>query len=405
MTTSRIPRNSKCPCGSGKKYKHCCSRKNRASDPGIPSRERIGSDGVSLTASSPKTAAAAVTRVRVNYSIRYHNCEAEVSYSYPADTPVVMVGGTVLAARFLAAGDQFFIEDGAIAVVSEVSEPVEWEPFVAERSRSGETNPRVLGTVRYTGLFQVIAFQVAGGDWIETTPEHCFWSVESQSWQPISNFKVGDKMASGDGSPARIESITAPYAKQCELRNIEVEETHSFRVGDSPGGVWTHNGLEAGCRVPKAATPKGKSQAGSTAAYSEKFDQVFGKAASDGVADGSVTFKRWQRGEAIDKPLPDGTAPSWETVQSRYWKNRYQAAKNSGEFSPSQLAEMRRGNAPMDYNPRTGNWESRELHHVDPQRHTTDNSPLNLRELTPDWHGEVDPFRRVPGITVKRGIR
>ena len=59
----------------------------------------------------------------------------------------------------------------------------------------------------------------------------------------------------------------------------------------------------------------------------------------------------------------------------------------------------------MDYNPRTGQWERRELHHVDPQRHTVDNSPLNLRELTPDWHGEVDPFRRIPGITPNRGIR
>jgi len=39
------------------------------------------------------------------------------------------------------------------------------------------------------------------------------------------------------------------------------------------------------------------------------------------------------------------------------------------------------------------------------QRATVDNSPLNLRELTPDWHAEVDPFRRVPGITPNRGIR
>lgn len=82
-------------------------------------------------------------------------------------------------------------------------------------------------------------------------------------------------MASGDGGVARIESISAPYRKQCELRNIEVEETHQFKVGDLPDGIWTHNGMEQGCRVPKAATP-GKSQVGSTAAYRKNFDDVFG---------------------------------------------------------------------------------------------------------------------------------
>jgi hypothetical protein len=92
-------------------------------------------------------------------------------------------------------------------------------------------------------------------------------------------------------------------------------------------------------------------------------------------------------------------------ASSRYWKNRYEASKDAGEFTPTQLAEMRKGNSPMDYNPRTDQWERRELRHVDPQRNVIDNGPLNLRELTPDWHAEVDPFRRVPGIKPTRGIQ
>ncbi len=119
----------------------------------------------------------------------------------------------------------------------------------------------------------------------------------------------------------------------------------------------------------------------------------------------SVRFKKWRRGEAIDKPMPDGSPPSWKTVQSRYWKNRYELSKASDEFTPRQLAEMRKGNAPRDFNPRTKQWERRELHHVDPQRHSPDNSPANIRELRPDWHGEVDPFRQVPGVEPIRGIR
>lgn len=123
------------------------------------------------------------------------------------------------------------------------------------------------------------------------------------------------------------------------------------------------------------------------------------------VASGDVKFKSWKRGDSIDKPLPDGRNPEWGTVQSRYWKNRYEASRNSGEFNQANLDRMRRGTAPQDLNPRTGNWESRELHHVNPQRAGGSNEPLNLRELTPDWHGEVDSFRNVPGIEPTRGIR
>lgn len=98
--------------------------------------------------------------------------------------------------------------------------------------------------------------------------------------------------------------------------------------------------------------------------------------------------------------MPDGSTPSWDTVRSRYWKNR---SKSTGEFDADNLDLMRGGNAPLDYNPRTGNFESRELHHVIPQRAGGPSDPLNLRELTPDWHGEVDPYRHtVPTI---RGIR
>lgn len=102
---------------------------------------------------------------------------------------------------------------------------------------------------------------------------------------------------------------------------------------------------------------------------------------------------------------PDGSSPSWDVVRTRYWKNRYEEAKKTGEFGERNLRRIKKGNAPQDYNPRTGNVESRELHHVNPQRNNLQHSPMNLRELTPDWHAEVDPFRRVPGVQTKRGIR
>jgi RHS repeat-associated protein len=112
------------------------------------------------------------------------------------------------------------------------------------------------------------------------------------------------------------------------------------------------------------------------------------------TASGAVKFKKWERGQRIDKPMPDGSEPDWDTVRSRYWKNRYEAAKDTGEFSKENLRLMNKGQAPLDYNPRTGEFESRELHHVKPQRDGGSHSPENLREVTPDQHRALDEYRR-----------
>jgi len=116
-------------------------------------------------------------------------------------------------------------------------------------------------------------------------------------------------------------------------------------------------GGEPGARVPKLRSDHEIAPNEPPATYAPS-------AAEPRVASGDARFKRWQRGEAIDKPLPDGSKPSWDAVRSRYWKNRYEATKRSGEFSAANLEKMRRGSAPVDYNPRTGVFEARELHHV-----------------------------------------
>jgi hypothetical protein len=121
----------------------------------------------------------------------------------------------------------------------------------------------------------------------------------------------------------------------------------------------------------------------------------------DGGGNAAVKFKRWKNGDAIDKPMADGSAPSWDVVRFRYWKAR--ASASSGEFSRDNLARMKQGKAPLDFNSRTGKFESRELHHVNPQRAGGSNGPLNIRELTPDQHGAVDPFRHT--VPTTSGIR
>jgi RHS repeat-associated protein len=105
-----------------------------------------------------------------------------------------------------------------------------------------------------------------------------------------------------------------------------------------------------------------------------------------------VSFRRWKRGDAIDKPMPNGSAPPWDAVRSRYWKNRYEATKNTGEFGKRDSDLMKNGNARLD-----GNGNPYELHHVNPQRNggANLNNPVNLREVTRERHAAMDPYRNL----------
>jgi RHS repeat-associated protein len=102
-----------------------------------------------------------------------------------------------------------------------------------------------------------------------------------------------------------------------------------------------------------------------------------------------VKFKRWKTGDAIDKPLPDGSTPKWDVVRSRYWKNRAMLSDPT-EFTAVNRSRMGLGRAPIDLNGRP-----LELHHDIPQRMggPSINNPRNLRELTREQHAAIDPCR------------
>ncbi len=191
---------------------------------------------------------------------------------------------------------------------------------------------------------------------IEVTDNHPFWVIGS-GWTASIDLKPGMEVASLRGPPLHVSSLSS--LNRVELTyNLTVADFHTYFVGEQQAFV--HNACDCG-----------------------------------------VKFKRWKRGEPIDKPLGDGSAPSWKTVRERYWKNR--AMSSPDEFSRGNLKRLRQGKPPLDFNPRTKKFEARELHHVTPQRANGANNPLNLRELTPDQHGAVDPYRHT--VPTTRGIR
>jgi hypothetical protein len=109
-------------------------------------------------------------------------------------------------------------------------------------------------------------------------------------------------------------------------------------------------------------------------------------AASETVSNAT---RGWKVGEPINNLTSNGNLPSWSTVRQRYWKNRALDA-SPGDFTPGNLARMRRGLAPMD--PLTG--LSKELHHSPPQRN---GGLFEVEEVWPWEHEVIDPFRNLGG--------
>lgn len=59
-----------------------------------------------------------------------------------------------------------------------------------------------------------------------------------------------------------------------------------------------------------------------------------------------------------------------------------------------QIPRMEKGLAPQRKNKITGQWESKELHHMPPQR---EGGLFDFIELWPDEHAAVDNLRRIGG--------
>ncbi len=194
------------------------------------------------------------------------------------------------------------------------------------------------------------------GQTLTATEDHPFKTTDG--WRDAIMLKKGGKLllkgGDGDADAERTATIAEVRTEQRTLPvyNLEVANGHTYFV--SKDGLLVHN---LSC----------------------------------------FKFPRWRRGDPIDKILPNGISPNWETVRPRYWKNRYENLRVNGnleKFSERNLDEMRRGNAPLDYNAKIDTFERRELHHVDPQRNGGANNPFNLREVTPDQHRAIDPYRK-----------
>lgn len=81
--------------------------------------------------------------------------------------------------------------------------------------------------------------------------------------------------------------------------------------------------------------------------------------------------------------------PSWSAVRVRYWKN--QAYLHPESYKYQELARMKKGLAPQQFNPKIDQWESKELrHNLSPR----EGGLFDFIEVWPEEHEIIDPLRR-----------
>ncbi len=99
-----------------------------------------------------------------------------------------------------------------------------------------------LGFYEVTNTFshadEVITELIIDGEWIETTPEHPFYT-EEEGWLPASEIEIGMHIRQADGGYELVWLKWDVYKTQ-EMYNLTVDTAHTYFVGE---GQWlVHNG-------------------------------------------------------------------------------------------------------------------------------------------------------------------
>lgn len=257
MSSTRVGRNDPCPCGSRKKFKHCCYRLGNGN--GVPQPMPVYGDGAavrrvpspSADGQNHRTAPPSLG-VRVEYTIQDTLGKAEVTYRYPLDWFVILANGHITRVGLLTPGMQFLLEAGGIATVTKVDRPELREPPPPDVDANGNSLKRVVGTFKYTGWVPLLEVTY-GGAVHKITPGHGYWSENRRGWYPIGTFQPGEWLRTEENEVVPVEGVVGPRWEQTSVYNVEVEDFHTYFAGKGDKFAWSHNGGADGCGVPKAA--------------------------------------------------------------------------------------------------------------------------------------------------------
>jgi hypothetical protein len=147
-------------------------------------------------------------------------------------------------------------------------------------------------------------------------------------------------------------------------------------TGKVLGGIATSTGIGAAIGLPAIAVSAGLVVGG------------VGNIAA-GIR-GLMTTGSGSGGSQGTPPVAGDTPRNWSAAREAYWKQHGPNGK-----APTREVLVRDNKTGQVYR-RT---ETKELHHVDPQRNNGSNEASNLREVWPTEHAAIDPHRH-PGYEV-----
>ena len=217
MSQEGTGRNDPCPCGSGRKYKHCCWRVQRYGD---ISRPALYGDGDSLRGAPTLTPPSSQTQ----YTFKDAAGRGEIFYNFERGRRFVLTNGQVVDIEHLAIGMRFHLDGGMVATVTKVDQAKVWPVRPLRQDAAGRTLKRVLGKVKYTGLYAVMVLTV-GDLKIRTTPGNRYYSVTRQAWVEAGSVFVGSISAMG-------KAILSPWPGSAAPN--PTDRVVQYRSGGSP---------------------------------------------------------------------------------------------------------------------------------------------------------------------------
>ena len=147
---------------------------------------------------------------------------------------VLDLPGNLKEAKCFVAGTKVSSEDGL--------KPIE-KIKIGDRvwSKNEETGEVALKKVKniFVNKTKVLVHVIINGEEIKATEKHPFY-VEGKGWVVASELNCGDIVIREDGSKAKVESVkTEKLEKEIEVYNFEVEDFHTYFVGENR--ILVHN--------------------------------------------------------------------------------------------------------------------------------------------------------------------
>ncbi|MBX9679223.1 MAG: SEC-C domain-containing protein [Gemmataceae bacterium] len=260
MERPGVGRNDPCPCGSGRKFKKCCLA--RGGGVAVPALRAASSGPASATrqAPPPRLAPAPPPEARydgpeppdpataevlpVEIGIEYTYPEpfgiAEVTRVLPAGRIYQLADGRAIVNDDLQPGMQIVLHDGSIGTLSAVRRFYD-PPDPPIQVGPGLYAARVVGTIKHRGIETVDVSWP--GNTVTGSPDHKFYSVSRGGYVGAAELRVGEILQTDDGRFVPVTSVGERKLGLIDLYNIEVEQFHTYHVGQGRS-VLVHNGAE-----------------------------------------------------------------------------------------------------------------------------------------------------------------